>query len=509
MGQSRIDREVWTGFVESNSVIDNIIDFIQFNRDNPEASEGRKDDSKRVYDYFHGVRQKDLLEDELIKRFPTTYSLRRKAVENVTSAIVNQISVVYKSPPTRIVSIPQTQADGGTDLDQSEEIQSIYDSMVKQVQHDKVMQKLERYQTFDRTNLVQIGWKDKANKLTEIVLPQFLFDVMLDDEGELKAVIKSDFFGDEDNEEFRVYEVWTDENFWKLDNDLNIINQPDNEDNLNPYGELPFYLARSFEPDQGVYCDADNTLADINLNVNLLLTDLMYQSELQSHGQPVANNVKFSSDVKFGPETVLEIEPANPEAGPASFNFLQTNADFDGIFKTLDRVLTGYTTSRGLPEGMFSFEKSGSAESGISLKIQNAPLIEFRQSGEETYRRHEEKILRKQIMVWNFNVENHQMGLLPEDLAINITYKNASEAFETPKDKISTMMTLLAMGLMKPTEIVMENHPSFTPEDAEKYLEEVLAEKSRFINGTGGTPAQRASSTFNQIFSNGTESNQG
>jgi hypothetical protein len=518
MGAQKIDREVWDGYNPDKSMLDNIKEFIQFHDDNTNAGQGRKDDSKNVYDYYKGVRQSELLKDELKKRFPRTWSNRRLATENITAAITNKIGVVYKSAPVRSVSIPQTEStdelleeDLLTEKEEEKELQNLYDTMIKQVQHDKNMQKLERFQYFDRTNLVQIGWLEKANRMTEWVIPQFLFDVMTDDEGTVIAIIKSSYFGDAIKEQqLRTYEVWTKDNLWYLDNELKLSSKNSENEYKNPYEDLPFYFARAEEPDQGVYCEANLMLKNVNQNVNLLLTDLMYQSEMQSHGQPVAINCEFPEDVNFGSEYILDIEAKNPEAGAPSFEFLSSNADFDGIFNTLSRVLTGYTTSIGLPSGMFSFEKSGGAESGVSLKIQNAPMIEFRQSMEQTFLTHEEEILEKQIMVWNHNSNNHGLGTLPEDLVINITYTDPQEAFETPKDRVATMLLLQASDLMKPTEIVMENHPSFTVDDAKKYLLEVKKEKKELLGtssvepavGANIPPEERATSTFNQVINN-------
>jgi len=487
MPQSRVDRDVFRNFDGEIDTLKEIVKFIQFNRDNQSASEGRKDDSKLVYDMYWGVRQPDILKVELRKRFPKTFNKRRLATENVTKAIVDTQSVVYKSPPQRVVGIDLPEDADDDTLEAADttlsELQNVYDKAVRDMKQDFMMQKLERYQGFDQTSLVQIGYLPEQNRLSMLVLPQFYFDVILDEEGALMAVVKADYFGATREEELRTYEVWTKKDFWILDNNLAVMdNGLDNEDK-NPYDPvIPFFFARASDPDQGDYCDPLTDLANLNTNINLLLTDAMHLAEFQIHGQPVSTDIEWPKDPKTGPETVLDLKSRGDKTG--TFRFLTPNADFDGLFSTINRLLTGYASTRGLPPNMFSFEvnkQAGtSAASGVSLKIQNAPLIEFRQSQEEKYRMFEDGIFEIIRVVWNHNSSLHGLGEFPDDMKINMVYTDSSDAFETPSDRATTMLKMLSANLMKMTEIVMETHPSFNKKDAEKYLMEVLEEKRRF-----------------------------
>ena len=117
------------------------------------------------------------------------------------------------------------------------------------------------------------------------------------------------------------------------------------------------------------------------------------------------------------------------------------------------------------------------------MKIRSAPLIELRESEEEHYRVLESEILKKMILVWNTHADEHGEGELPDDLKVNVIYNRPDDSFESTQDKIASLTTLRAQGLIKLTEIIMELKPSFTKEDAEKYLEEVIEENRRFGKG--------------------------
>ena len=354
MPQSKTDRDIWKPKGEITE-LPTIIDFIKFNREKSlNRSHGRKEDSKEVYDYYWGVRQVKLLEQEMKKRFPDTWNTRRKHIENVTKTVVDSVSVVYKSPPDRVVTAEideeVSEEERETLKEMRDELQSEYDRLVSKSKMDFTMQKLERYQNFDRTNLVQVKFVNDRLKL--LVYPQFLFDVMMDENGDVAVVILSDF-RDERLEEFRNYWIWTADSFWKLDKDLMNIPLPENPNNENPYGDIPFVLARRVVPDDGVYCEADLNLSLLNLNVNLLLTDSLHLSEFQAHGQLVGKNIKMASNPGWGPENVVQYEQKNSEAD-SSLEYLTPNANFEGLFNTVNRILGGFANSRGLPTNMFS-----------------------------------------------------------------------------------------------------------------------------------------------------------
>jgi hypothetical protein len=445
----------------------------------------RKLVSKHTYDYYWGNRQLKMLEKEMQQRFKHSWLTRRKSVENVTKTIVDSISVVYKSPPQRVISselpIGISESERNTFMEEREETQKLYDQIMKDAKADENFQKLERYQNFDRTNLIQIRYVESEERIKLNIVPQFLFDVILDQDGKLSAVILSDFIEEERSEE-RKFWVWTKDSYYKLDGEYSMLPNPDNPTNVNPDGVLPFVLVRSVEPDTGIYCDADLNIANLNLNINLLLTDALHLAEFQVHGQLIGENVKFSAEVEWGPETLVQYESQNPDQS-TKLEFLKPEADFQGLFDTANRILGGFANSRGLPINMFSVDKQ-SVESGVALKIRNAPLIELRESMEETYRNIEADLLDIVTTVWNNNASSHGAGTIPEELTANIIYNRPDDAFESIEEKIGTLMLLKANGLIKKTEIIKELKPSFNDEDARKYLEEIEEENQEF----GGLP---------------------
>jgi len=461
--------------------------FIEFNKnEGDEGQQSRKKISKEVYDYYWGTRQLELLTEEMRERFPKTVTSRRKHVENVSRMIVDSISVVYKQPPDRVVGadIDSEASDAEIEALDAEraEIQSTYDRMVNDAKLDMQFQKLERYVNFDRTDLIWVRWMD--DKLQTSVVPQFLFDVMLDEDGRLAAVVLSSYL-DEDHIKEQKYFVWTKENFWKLDDQLNVMPNEENPDNVNPDGLIPFVLVRQVVPDDGIYCDADLNLSNTNLNVNLLLSDALHLSEFQVHGQLVGQNVDFSTSVEWGPESLVTFEAKDPDHA-AELKFLKPDADFDGLFETVNRILAGFARSRGLPENTFSTTKSA-VESGVAIKIRNAPLIEIRESLEEFYREVESGLLEVMVPMWNLRVDAGEIDAdkLPDDLEVKIVYNRPDDAFESMSDKVTNMLALKAQGLIKPTEIIMAMKPSFNEKDAEKYLEEVAAEMERLRGASG------------------------
>lgn len=484
MGQSRVDRDIYTPPDGKTDSIQEIIEYLKFNDKLPSASWGRKRDSKLVYDYYWGIRQGDLLLAELKKRYPKTYKTRRLGVENVTKAIVNHISVVYKQPPRRIVML-ETTGNAERDKKAQADTQVLYEHIIQDACMNFQMQKLERYQMFDNTSLVGVWFDTEAQAVKMKVYPQFLFDVILDDRGNLSAVIVSDYFEATDirNENKRTFTVWTPTGFWKLDDSYAIIDNGVNKDNVNPYGFIPFVLIRQYEPDTGVYCDPSLDLARMNLNVNFLLTDLMYLNEFQVHGQLVGKNVEIPKDMKGGPETIMMVSPKDPSV-PYDLAYLQPNANFDALFSSLNRIITGFTATIGLPSQMFSVEKSGGTQSGVSLKIKNAPLIEFRKAMEEKFRLFENQITDVIVRLWNLNKAIHKLPELPESMNVRVIYEEAGREFETPEAEARTMATLVTLGLMKSTDAVIKMNPGFTQADAEEYLVKAQEEKAKIAQST-------------------------
>lgn len=441
--------------------------------------------AKEVYDYYHGEDQDSYLLTELQKRFPQSYDQKRRATENITKAIVNHISVVYKSPPKRGVIFDEanmSDAEIDKEKERHEELQEVYDKMVRDCALNAEMQKAERYLEFQRTCLIQVAYLDKSNRMKLKVFPRHMFDVLLDEEGELEMVITSDFYGTTEDEEKRIFTVTTESNRWQFNNDLEEVTKEGMD--VNPYGLVNFILLRSFEPDQGVYCPPASTLARVNLNLNLLLCDALHLCEFQTHGQMVMIDCETKKQEGIGPEKPLIVRTREVEdkSIKAQVEFLKPAADFKGLLDTTNRILSGYSSSMGLPPNMFSVEKTGNAESGVSLKIRSAPLNEFRKSREERFRRIEDKILEVMIAVWNANTGNHGLGEMPEDMQVNVVYEEASHSFETPSEMATTMISLLSQNLMKPTDIVMKLNPGMNKRDAEEYIKEVQEEKKGLIS---------------------------
>lgn len=464
----------------------------RFTNESNELS-GRKAVSKFVYDFYHGTLQLRHLKDEMMQVWPETWKEKFKQVENITKQIIDEISMVYKQAPSRKVAAKIV--DGSSDEPnealegEREEIQEQWDSISRTSDLDFSMQKAERYEGFDNTILIQILYVE--DKLKVKVYPQFLFDVLTDENGKLIAVALSDYDASQSTDN-KTYTVWTEENFWRFDADLTLM-PSSNEDNENPYNGIPICLVRTQEPDQGDYCDADLILAQTNQNLNLLLSSMVHVTHFQAHGQLIGLNVEFPKNQKWGIEHMVKFMPKNPEAN-TQLEFIQPEANIDLILGTINRMLSGLAGSMGLPTNTFSMEKE-SSESGVALKIRSAPLIARRQSMEAKWRSVERKLTAIMVDVWNTHVEDHGQPTLPDDLSLTVDFTNADEAFESRTDQINNTIMLKAQDLISLTQAVMRIHPSMSEADARKHIENIAKEKQEFgvmLNPipTGPIPAE-------------------
>jgi len=480
------------------------------NPTNAEFFRQRKLMSKYVYDMYSGNRQLALLDSEMQRQFPETHSEKPRQVENITKTIVDAISVVYKSPPDRRLSASETEEANLSD-EAKKELQAEYDKITEESNLDMSFQKLERYLNFDCSDLIQIMFVD--GKMKYKVWPQFLFDILKDDMGRVIAVALSDF--DETSpSDIKNWIVWTDSNYWKFDKDLMLVENPNNPDNENPYGEIPFVFATYEEPDQGNYCESDIILAQTNLNINLLLSDMIDLADFQVHGQLVGLNVDMPENAKWGKEHMLMYRPENPDIS-SSIEFLKPDANFEGLLMTINRFLSGLSTSMGLPPNTFSMERQ-SAESGVALKIRSAPLIELRESMEVKFIDIEDQVRQKTIIVWNAHEADHVENNLPEDLEVTVQFNEADEAFESRTEMIQNTAMLKAQNLISWTEAVMAIHPNMKEEDARAHLEMIAEQKAEFDalfnplptgqipEGEGGaqTPEDKATTIFDAALGN-------
>jgi hypothetical protein len=454
-----------------------------------EDNQERKATGERVANYYFGRLQLKELEDYLKNRFPETWQDKFKVCENFVKSVSRQLSTIYKKSPTRDPIAERGEKVSETDLKANDDL---IDFIYKRGKLDTQFQEIERFAKWARSILIKVGYKQSTKKMTlKPYSPQF-WDVMTTEDGDLRAVVISDWVpnnAEDENKQARRYWVYTQDVLGMMlqGPDLNIVE----EGVENELGVIPFHLFND-EPaveNEKPYLHPDTLMSNTNLAINKNLTDGESLIEYQIYGMPyIIGGDPDNMPDQTGHNQFMHIARGTMDDKDPVIGILQPQADIDGLLKFMERLANGYATSRGLAPDSFSAEKTQSPQSGVSLKLKNHVLIEMRDSEESKYEGLENEIfplVRAISNAWNGVEGGHSFGEISEKVKLEMDFKESDEAFENEAEGQRQALAEVNQGLLCPTDFVGRRYPRKNKEERLEYLKECQEQRQEL--GMGGS----------------------
>lgn len=300
---------------------------------------------------------------------------------NLTKKLINRISLVYKDRPIR-------------DVENDKYYEFTEDKDFK-------MKSFERVHNLLGTVAVHVGWEDGKFKYNPIMN----FVPVMDPYDPLKPIgityPLNKATGDWRNTDEDMYVYWSAEHHYMFDSTGKIIKV--NEDNINPYGVLPFAFIQPTHMVDEFFNEGAMDIALGNKQIDIAMTMLQHHIRTAG-GQFVIEGRVDANNIQLGLNKVVVVDEG-------SMSNISSNTDITSIKEGIEFQLKTIAFNNNLN---FDFGLSGS-KSGVALKIENLELLEAREDEVEKWRRAEKHIydIERQIVQVETGLQ------LPESIALD------------------------------------------------------------------------------------------
>jgi hypothetical protein len=455
-------------------------------------------DAQKMWDWYYNDKERILfhVRRAMMKMFKQeTVNRMNVRVLNVVYRVVNKICMVYKQPPQR-------ELNGGTTAEVSQK--TIAGKKTAEVV-DNPDKENEQYQEMIASSTIANKAKEwhRLGRLfnTVLVQPVWVPDPNEAGEGFMDfnvhtpawCIVKSDqndylrpesFYYPRwvtiDGIEQQVLVFWDAKSHFYIDRVGNKRPLPDNPQMTNPYGLLPAAVLR-FSEGIDFWGEGLWDLIDVTEEVAVQLSNLAYVGIFQGHGQAVAINMNLPQGTVIGPDRPLTVDNAggSAESATPSFSFAHPQADLKGLQDMIDWLLKDVQAIKGLaPE---SFSTQVRLASGVAKMQDNMDIEELRQDDIAILQNFEEDLFEVMARIWNV----HNPGKkIDEEADFSISFAD-QKVTKTAQEKVLEREFGLTNGTVSRLDIIMEDDPTLTDEDAREKLKQILAENKQWEDKYG------------------------
>jgi hypothetical protein len=315
---------------------------------------------------------------------------------NLTKKLINRISLVYKDAPVRMVE------------------NDLYATLTED--KDFKMKTFERVHNLLGTIAVHVAWEDGKFKYN----PVMNFVPIMDSMNPLKPIgityPLNKATADWRNTDEDLYVYWSETEHFMFDNTGKRISV--NEDNINPYGVLPFVFVQPNHMVDEFFNEGAMDIPLGNKQIDIAMTMLQHHIRTAG-GQFVIEGRVDANNIQLGLNKVVVVDEGN-------MSNISSNTDVTSIKEGIEFQLKTIAFNNNLN---FDFGLSGS-KSGVALKIENLELLEAREDEVEKWKRAERKMynIEKQI----YEIETG--STLPDEMMIDYTEVNFPD-YENERDE--------------------------------------------------------------------------
>lgn len=416
-----------------------------------DVSKDNIEERYRFLSYYEGMQGE--MENDLGKYFPITTLEVPLITQSITSKLVNARAIGYKNPPTRT---NEDYLDNVKDLDQSmltaERLTYLLGSHLIRSRFNEEEQKIE----YDQIIEFEPVFEARARKPFAYIYPIY-------NHGQKK-------------EDKVVYAYWSADEHFLVDQNGTVESVNDN--NINPYGILPFTICHRHPYTTDFVRNGASDIVNANLMINLLMTELGLAMRLQALGQPVISGIDNASQVSLGVDKPMVL----PEG--ASFNFVSPGGNINDYINAIRFYVDSVAYNNNL-KVKWSVGREAFI-SGEALKMAEIDLTEA--------------VMSDYQMIWR-SVENNRFEV---DRAILETHnKRVSEEFSvdfteprfplTAQEERAQWDWEWANGISSPKDYLRKYNPDLTEEEIDEMAAEIAPDQTE-ENTAGSLLAEALSS---------------
>lgn len=444
------------------------------------ANTERKAEACKRLDYYHGD-QLEHLDRVLAAQFAHPDKLKlQKQFTNIVKRIIDEVSVVYKRAPARRLMKAGKALEG--------QPAETYQKMLEDAGVDAALKKVNRYTNLLRTIGVQVVWRNGRVEL-DVLTPDIL-NVVQDplDPTKCSAVIIEQAFADtvaldtpgNPYGASKLYIAWTPAQHQVFDQSGVTRSDLANAEGANPYGLIPIVWFRSEAPDGYFWNEGAQDLMNAQDAINVKLTELNQLIKMQAFSIPVIIGQAPVGGVSVDPSNYIEIPLADSiERGQPDFKFVTPSPKIADLIEAIREDVRRIADDWGL--SMSSFKLTGTAQSGLSLKVQNIRLLERREDDLTLYRSYEKELFRVMRVVHNA----HAQKKLPEDAELSVNFAELDFP-EDPAVEDQRWVTRISQNVASRAQWLMAIDPDIkTEKEAIERLKEIKKVNDQTRGGLG------------------------
>lgn len=287
----------------------------------------------------------------------------------------------------------------------------------------------------------------------------------------------------------KTYIFWSDKYHFTTDNKGEIIAALSPEGYLNPIGELPG-VAAAKERDDEFWAAGGEDLVDGSILINTMLTDMNAILFMQGWGQMVITGPRgsVSKEVKTGPHRamVLTYNPKKGEQKP-EVTVISSNPPIQSWMQAVEQFAALLLSTNNLAPSTVAGKLGTPANlpSGIAMMIDKSESTEDITETQDELSRIERrawKILGKwQNLYYETGALDDDFksaGKLPESEKLEVTTKfHTGEEVVSESERLDNMKKKKDLGIVRQIELIMEENPSMTEEEATAKLMQIRTDR--------------------------------
>lgn len=485
---------------------------------NQPSNQKRKNEAKRRHEVYKDQTMKYVmkqLQNEGLK--PKTLTLMQNRASNISIAkkVVNKLAKCYKHG---------VQRDAGT-----EQVTNQVDLLATLIQFNSGQKKADRYLRLQKNALLfflpeECG--DGKHILKQKVFSPWQYDAVENprDIDRPIGIILSDYYGGEqaavikggkqqvkgidataqketvrghspiaegastiNGEPAETYIFWGNKYHFTMNKKGEIIAALSPEDLLNPIQMLPG-VAMAKERDEGFWAGGGEDLVDGAILVNTQITDMNAILFMQGWGQMVIIGQKgqIPKEMETGPHHAMVLNHnAKKGESPPKVEVVSSNPPVEAWMNSIEQYCALLLSTNNLAPGSISGKLDASNfPSGIAM------LFEHSESTEDvTDSQHEfmiaERMEWKILAAWynyyherNALIEDYMVvGRFPDPAKLEVKAKfNPASQFVSEAERLDNMKKKKELGIVRMVELVMQENPGITEEEAIEKLVKIRKE---------------------------------
>jgi hypothetical protein len=307
---------------------------------------------------------------------------------------------------------------------------------------------------------------------------------------------KDDIIADDpDDAKTKAFIWWTNQYHFTTDETGQIIS---GEEILNPISELPF---QNFALDQDgqFWARGGQDLIDGSILLNSVMTHNQHVAVTQGYGQFYMRGKNLPRNIKVGPSKAILMEYQEGEPVP-ELGFATASPQIDALRGLVESYIALLLTTNNLSTSSVSSSLNGqaAAPSGIAMVIDKAESMEDVNDQRQIFIDNEPAIWRKinkWLAVYGDAMVDGLRGLsLPDNFEDGfVIHFNEAPVILSEAEKLANLKARKELGLDTMIDLVMKDNPSFSYEQAEEKLKQILEEKIKMaMDSEEESPAQEA-----------------